>query len=202
MGTWPTPIFAADFPHAPQHLPALREIILDHEADPGTANFGGIDALKSSQKILTWHHPAIDWVKGCIAAAVTDLTRAELGEAADEITHGVQVEGWAVVYREGGSLRPHRHHDSAWSGVLYIEVPDPCLDEGTDAGYLQLLDPRTGAVARDASSGSFRIQPRPGRMIAFPGWVTHSVTATVHGGGLRIALAWNVAYDKTWTGMS
>jgi hypothetical protein len=95
-----------DLPALPGRYQVLRV--------PGTANFGGIDALKSSQKILTWHHPAIDWVKGCIAAAVTDLTRAELGEAADEITHGVQVEGWAVVYREGGSLRPHRHHDSAW----------------------------------------------------------------------------------------
>lgn len=39
-------------------------------------------------------------------------------------------------------------------------------------------------------------------MVAFPGWLPHSVQATATSGSLRICIAWNVAYDKTWSAMS
>jgi uncharacterized protein (TIGR02466 family) len=194
---WGTPVFQADFDGAGQHNPQLRQMILDAEqTDPDAAPFGGINAVKSSQNLLTWDHPAIDWVRARINDAVTALTQAELGEAAREVTCGIQAEAWAVVYRSGGSLRPHTHHDSAWSGVYYVEAGDPASG---DAGYLQLLDPRPAAIARQASAGVQRIRPVPGRMVAFPGWLPHSVQATATGDSLRICIAWNVAYDKTWS---
>ena len=123
---WGTPVFQADFDGAGQHNPQLRQMILDAEkTDPDAALFGGINAVKSSQNLLTWDHPAIGWVRARITDAVTALTSAELGEAAREVTCGIQAEAWAVVYRSGGSLRPHTHHDSAWSGVYYVEAGDP-----------------------------------------------------------------------------
>jgi len=39
-------------------------------------------------------------------------------------------------------------------------------------------------------------------MAAFPGWLPHSVQATATSDSLRICIAWNVAYDKTWSAMS
>ncbi len=87
-----------------------------------------------------------------------------------------------------------------WSGVYYVEAGEAA--SGTDAGYLQLLDPRPGAIARQASGGPERIQPVPGRMVAFPGWLPHSVQATASGDSLRICIAWNVAYDEAWSAMS
>lgn len=195
---WGTPVFQADFEGADQWNPRLREMILDAErTDPDAALFGGINAVKSSQTLLTWDDPAIGWIRARIGDAVTALTLTELGDAAREVTCGIQAEAWAVVYRSGGSLRPHTHHDSAWSGVYYVEAGDP----GTvgDAGYLQLLDPRPAAIARQATSGPSRIQPVPGRMVAFPGWLPHSVQATANSDSLRICIAWNVAYDKTWS---
>jgi uncharacterized protein (TIGR02466 family) len=195
---WGTPVYQADFDGAGRHNPQLREMILAAEKiDPEAALFGGINAVKSSQNLLTWDHPAIDWIQARITDAVTALTAAELGEAAREVTCAVQAEAWAVVYRSGGSLRPHTHHDSAWSGVYYVEAGDP--GSGSDAGYLQLLDPRPAAIARQASVGVRRIRPVPGRMVAFPGWLPHSVQATATGDSLRICIAWNVAYDKTWS---
>jgi uncharacterized protein (TIGR02466 family) len=201
LNMWRTPIYQADCPNASDHLPALRELILEAEKnDTDAANFGGIDAIKSSQELLTWQHPAVDWIKAQIMAAVTALTETTLGEAAREVTgHGIHAEAWAVVYRGGGSLRPHTHHDSAWSGVLYVAAD---AEAGAEAGYLQMLDPRPAAIARQASSGVVRIQPIPGRMVAFPGWLPHSVKATATGSDLRIAVAWNVAYDENWTGMA
>jgi uncharacterized protein (TIGR02466 family) len=176
-------------------------MILEAEAtDPEAALFGGINATKSSQDLLRWEHPAITWIRDRIGDAVTALTRAELGDAASEVTHGINAEAWAVVYRSGGSLRPHTHHDSVWSGVYYVAACD--TDAGTDAGYLQLLDPRPAAVAVQATSGPERIRPVPGRMVAFPGWLPHSVQATADSDAQRICVAWNVAYDKTWSAMS
>ncbi|MGH3867795.1 MAG: TIGR02466 family protein [Pseudonocardiaceae bacterium] len=198
---WRTPVYQADLDGASEINISLREMILDAEkTDAEAANFGGIDAIKSSQGILHWQHPAIDWLKSRIMDAVTALTSDVLGDAASEVTQGVLAEGWAVVYRGGGSLRPHTHHDSAWSGVYYVS--SGASDGGGDAGYLQLLDPRPAAIARQASQGVVRIQPVPGRMVAFPGWLPHSVQATLSGGGLRICIAWNAAYDKAWSAMS
>jgi uncharacterized protein (TIGR02466 family) len=194
---WGTPVYQADFPDAGRYNPALRQMILAAEkTDPDAALFGGISAVKSSQNLLTWDLPAIEWVRSKITAAVTALAQAELGDAAREVTCGIQAEAWAVVYRSGGSLRPHTHHDSAWSGVYYVEAGDP--EAGHGAGYLQLLDPRPAAIARGASPGVERVRPAPGRMVAFPGWLPHSVQATAAGDSLRICIAWNVAYDKTW----
>ena len=201
MMAWGTPIYTADFPEGPAYNEQLRAMILKaEEADPEAALFGGINAIKSSQDLLRWDHPAISWFRDRISDAVAALTRGELGDAAYEVTHGINAEAWAVVYRSGGSLRPHTHHDSVWSGVYYVAAGDTA--GGTDAGYLQLLDPRPAAVAVRATSGPERIRPVPGRMVAFPGWLPHSVQATADGNALRICIAWNVAYDKAWSAMS
>ena len=201
MTCWGSPLYVADIPDAAHQIQVMRRLILDRTAsDPEASNFGVITATKANQDILKWEDPVIDWFKARIADAVTALTRAALGEAADEVNQEVIAEAWTVVYAEGGSLRPHTHHDSAWSGVFYVESGDG--GDSGDAGYLQLLDPRPAAVARFASPGSYRVEPRPGRMVAFPGWLPHSVQATLTGGGRRICIAWNVAYDKDWAGMS
>ncbi|TCJ36581.1 TIGR02466 family protein [Parafrankia sp. BMG5.11] len=195
--SWSTPIYQADLPGADHINQMLKPLILDAEQkDPHAALFGGIDAIKSCQDILRWGLPETAWLSQQISHAVTALTVDVLGDAAAEVTQGILAEAWAVVYRGGGSLRPHTHHDSAWSGVYYVDAG------GTDAGHLQMLDPRPAAVARGTSSGAVRTEPRPGRMVAFPGWLPHSVQATLPDGGLRIAVAWNVAYDKTFAAMS
>ncbi len=174
---WGTPVYLADFDGASRWNPELREMILAAEqTDPDAALFGGINAIKSSQTILTWDHSAIEWVRARITEAVMALTRAELGEAAREVTSGIQAE------------------------VYYVEAGEP--GGSSDAGYLQLLDPRPAAIARQASGGVHRIRPVPGRMAAFPGWLPHSVQATATSDSLRICIAWNVAYDKTWSAMS
>jgi uncharacterized protein (TIGR02466 family) len=200
MSLWKSPLYLADLPGASEFNKTLRDLILTRTVtDPEASNFGVISATKANQDILSWEHPAVDWFKTQIMEAVSALTTAVLGGAASEVTQGVIAEAWTVVYAEGGSLRPHTHHDSAWSGVYYVESGDA---GGTgDAGYLQLLDPRPAAIARESSQGVFRVEPTPGRMVAFPGWLPHSVQATLTGGGRRICIAWNVAYDKDWTGM-
>lgn len=205
LNAWTTPIYTAMVDGYADHNPILRDLILKAEPeDPDAANFGGIAAIKSSQDILCWDHPSIDWLKAGLARAEKAMMHAVLGDAAQEVVANTLAEGWAVVYREGGSLRPHTHHDSVWSAVYYVSSgsdPDSEEPEG-EAGYLQMLDPRPAAIARGTAGPVLRIAPVPGRIVAFPGWLPHQVSATVHGEGLRICTAFNIAYDKeTWTGM-
>ncbi|TMR04202.1 hypothetical protein ETD83_08950 [Actinomadura soli] len=198
---WRTPVYQADCTGAAQHLPALRELVLD--ADKNGAQSGAVNVIKSAPTMLTWKHPSIDWLGHQISVAGRALARAVLGEAADEIDdHDIVTEAWAVICRPGRPLRPHTRHDSAWSGLLSIATdPDPHPDGDSDAGYLHMLDPRPAAVTRAASPGAVHYCPVPGRMIAFPGWQAHWMKATTTRSRLRIAIAWNITYHQhgSWT---
>ncbi|MFI0367229.1 putative 2OG-Fe(II) oxygenase [Actinomadura sp. 1N219] len=198
---WRTPVYQADCAGAAEHLPNLRTLILEaEEADRRKAADGGITVIKSSQTLLSWSHPSIDWLRHQISVAGQSLAHAVMGEAADEIgDDDVHAEAWAVVCRAGDSLRPHTRHDSAWSGVLSVAA-EPSGD--SDAGYLRMLDPRPAAMSRTASPGPVSYSPVPGRMIAFPGWQAHWMRATAADSRLRIAIAWNIAYHERWSRVS
>lgn len=195
---WRTPVYQADCTGAADHLPRLRELVLDAErADERAVARGGTAMIKSSQAMLGWDDPAIDWLRRQIGIAGETLARAVLGEAAEEIDdRDVHAEAWAVICRPGESLRPHTRHDSAWSGLLSVAA-DPSGDR--DAGDLYLLDPRPAATGRSVSPGPVRYSPVPGRMIAFPGWQAHWMRATVADSRLRIAVAWNITYHGPWS---
>ena len=201
ISSWPTPLYVAD--QAEQTSPEqvaemngqLRRLILDAEAcDERAFDSGMIGAQKSSIDLLRWSHPAVEWLRGRILAAVQDLTRDTLGGQADQAArYPVLAEGWAVVYHQGASHKQHTHHDAAWSGTYYVTTGGV---DG-DAGHLQFLDPRPAAIARGASTGVISIRPRPGLLVAFPSWLPHSVKATLNeSGDPRIGVAFNVAYDK------
>ncbi|TDB87674.1 hypothetical protein E1264_14000 [Actinomadura sp. KC216] len=198
---WRTPVYQADCTGAAEHLPHLKELVLEAEdADRQAAAAGRARPIASSQTMLTWRHPSIDWLRRQIGIAGDALARAVLGEAADEIRDDdVSIEAWALVCRPGDPLRPHTRHDSAWSGLLSVDA-DPSGD--SDAGYLRLLDPRPAAVQRTSSPGPVGHIPVPGRMIAFPGWQAHWMRATAADSRLRIAIAWNIAYHERWSRVS
>lgn len=84
---------------------------------------------------------------------------------------------WAMVNREGHSVRAHLHPNSLYSGVMYLTAPE-------GSGAIAFLDPRAGAQVllpplRDPTTGHAcgRIlrQPRPGLLLLFPAWLWHEV---------------------------
>lgn len=191
---WPVPVYTEDFPDAADHNRALAELILTEQAaqDKPVILAGGLDAHKSSEDILTRDHPSIAWLRARILGAVTAMTTDVLGDIGRRIPARPIAEGWAVTYAEGASLLPHVHHSTTIGGVYYI---DPgTIGSDRDAGFLQLLDPRPAAIARAASTGAVRIAPAAGRMVAFPGWLSHQVRATASKDRLRICIAFNVGF--------
>ncbi|MGW2541297.1 TIGR02466 family protein [Kitasatospora sp. NPDC001574] len=202
IALWPTPIYEANQAELTDEQTVarmnreLREIILDAEAkDAGAFTFGTIGAQKSSIDILRWDHPAVDWLRGRILAAVRDLNRDTLGDLAEKVTYPLIAEGWAVVYHQGASHQLHTHHDSVWSGTYYISTGG--VDQDL-AGHLQMIDPRPAAIARHIGDPVHNVAPYPGLLVAFPSWLPHSVRATLsEGSDPRICVAFNVGYDLT-----
>jgi uncharacterized protein (TIGR02466 family) len=104
---------------------------------------------------------------------------------------------WANVSPPGASNQMHAHPGCVWSAVYYV-------DDGGDAktGKLVLHDPRfpmnrmaapdlVFAVEGETEEMKFEADPEPGKLIAFPSWLMHSVQP--HSGPReRISIAINI----------
>jgi uncharacterized protein (TIGR02466 family) len=104
------------------------------------------------------------------------------------------VDVWANVSGSGNFNMPHIHGGSFWSCVYYVQ-----LGEGT-GGQLVLHDPRMPGLRMHAPGVRFKgiepevravIEPKPGLMVLFPAWLSHSVEPW-EGNGNRISMAMNI----------
>ncbi len=100
---------------------------------------------------------------------------------------------WAMVNREGHSVRAHLHPNSLFSGVVYLAAPEDC-------GAIAFLDPRSGAqvllppllpAAGAYATGRILRQPQPGLMFLFPGWLWHEVERS-RSSQPRICVSFNI----------
>ena len=106
-----------------------------------------------------------------------------------------RLEGWGNLATSGAYHSIHSHPNAAWSGVYYVTGnPDPNYDEHPFSGKLELLDPRPGASLRYEAGtnmyGRFLINPQPGQIVIFPGWLQHQVHP-YFGSQERITIAFN-----------
>ena len=175
---------------------ALRTAILARrDADPGISrsNLGG---WHSDTEMLAWAgEPARR-----LALATLQLCGAhthDKGMRAGPPRFEMGLEMWANVSPPGASNQMHAHPGCVWSAVYYV-------DDGGDAdgGKLVLHDPRFPmnrmaapdlVFAADGAMEEMRVEiaPEPGKLVAFPAWLMHSVKA--HAGARdRISVALNV----------
>lgn len=183
---WPTTIYQQTLPGHASMNEKLRAAILVHEAADQSRSLGVVKARKSSPDLLRWNTLETAWLTEAISDAIDAVSDQTAHASPPRTAHA-----WAVVYQPGGSHEIHGHHDSAWSGVYYVNAdPDPAA-----GGTIDLFDPRATMLARHAGAGSasVRIHPYPGLMLVFPSWLLHSV-APVTGDQLRICIAFNVKF--------
>lgn len=174
----------------------LRAVIVQKRAaDPGIArsNLGG---WHSDTEMLQWGgEPARR-----LALATLQLCGAythDKGMQGATPRFEMGLEMWANVSPPGASNQMHAHAGCVWSAVYYV-------DDGGDpeGGKLILHDPRfpmNRMAAPDlvfAADGAmeelrFEMTPEPGKLIAFPSWLMHSVRAH-RGVRDRISIALNV----------
>jgi uncharacterized protein (TIGR02466 family) len=190
---WGTPFLRRMTDAPPGYNQELVDIIRQAQNEAPGTTAGVVDAQKSRSDLLRWEHPVIEALRDWIVQAALDLNarvdagRNPRGEEVDMVA-----EAWAVVYREWGYHTMHAHHDSAWSGVYYVDVGD----SSEHAGTVEFLDPRSAAIARQPDRAPLHtVVPEAGLLIAFPSWLRHWVTP--HGGSRdRICVAFNVGFAR------
>jgi uncharacterized protein (TIGR02466 family) len=136
------------------------------------------------------------------ASAPFDRLADVLAEAADAYLDALGLvptrlhltELWANISRSGGSHAAHAHPNSFLSAVYFLTVPP-------GAGALQFVDPRPQAqvLSVEVRAPSLRnarlvgVEPKAGRLVVFPSWLTHRVDVTAAGDGeARVTLAANL----------
>lgn len=89
---------------------------------------------------------------------IIDFAIELLEEGLDPVPQGnfYATDCWGAIYKRGGETLPHAHHPALWSFCYYVDASEECA-------------PLVFPTAERA------IQPEPGLIIIFPGWVTHMV---------------------------
>ena len=100
---------------------------------------------------------------------------------------------WANINPPGGMNRAHQHPNSLWSGVYYVKALP-------NSGHLKVEDPRAAASMsrprqKEGPTPSrlwreTHFDPKPGRLIMFPAWLTHCVDPN-NSNDIRISISFN-----------
>jgi uncharacterized protein (TIGR02466 family) len=101
---------------------------------------------------------------------------------------------WANVNPSGGRNSPHTHPNNFLSAVYYVAIPE-------GEGRIVFEDPRPQAfvmmppVERHGphNSNTVTFAVKPGRLVLFPAWLTHSVPVN-RSGAERISVAINLMF--------
>jgi uncharacterized protein (TIGR02466 family) len=191
--TFGTPICSYLWPESDALNSALRHIILQKEkSDPSIArsNVGG---WHSKPDLFLWQDDAVKMLKDRVTSCALDMTR--LATASEHPrTVNLRADCWANISRRGHYNSVHDHPGSMWSGAYYVSSGDPDGDNPFN-GKLELLDPRAGVnmlgLGQAAFAGRCLVDPLPGLMVIFPGWLKHMVHP-FFGPGDRISASFNV----------
>ena len=194
-----TPIYRRLWPDAEAVNEGLLRIALEREKTDPSAGRSNVNGWHSSDDVFEWPYPEITTLRGWVAEAIRDMTNFALE---GETRHPLDVEmgggAWFNLCRNGGYNKIHNHPECSWSGVYYVCLGDAHADAPPDAGRIEFLDPRMGAMmltpTGPSASPKLRIDPTPGLMMVFPCWLYHYVNP-FQGDGTRLSLAFNIRLD-------
>ncbi len=196
-GLFETTVLQNDFDKVDAINISLKKAIQEREAStPG---------MKRSNARMTWHsnYDMKDWC----GDAFHDLIRmfndqftlmAQVFGAVPGSDMKLNITPWAMVQHEGDYATPHTHPNAHFASVYYV---DPGVRPGKypESGKLELFDPRGAAQAMTVPGLSFvqrsLVEPKAGRMVTFPAWLSHMVHPST-GGGERIAISANCRITK------
>jgi uncharacterized protein (TIGR02466 family) len=179
---------------------ALNRRIVDHvasrearEASLGMSNVGG---WHSPPDLLDADDPAIVELRARVAKCLQSmLANTSFSDVAAD--RRMRITAWANVARDGAYNAVHNHTPAVYSGVYYASIGDP-PPEGSRDGLIEFVDPRPGphggALPTHALHAPLVIDPEPGMLVIFPGWLLHYVHP-YRGATPRISIAFNLWLD-------
>jgi uncharacterized protein (TIGR02466 family) len=154
-----------------------------------------------------WHsHNLAGRPEACfrnLLQCIVTRVRETVESLAKEKGHGlptmrVGAHAWAMVMRNGDYTIPHDHSEVHWATVYYADAGDADELAHPASGLLALLDPRHGGRPMPGLENllgtTFTVLPRTGRLVVFPGWLTHYVHV-YRGHRPRVSISCNVVFE-------
>jgi len=186
---FPTPVIVDDVPGGAEFNDALIAAILARRSTRSGVKLSNRGGWQSARDFSSWAGgPGERLIEHALGLAS--------GHTVSKAPEGPQwtVDVWANVNEPGDYNMPHTHGGTFWSCVYYVKI------DGQAGGELVLHDPRMPALRMHAPHLRFKdcgaeirtkLVPKAGRMVLFPGWLSHSVEPW-EGAGERISVAMNI----------
>ena len=207
LSLFETPVYSMLIPDHAALDEALREIILARRANVQGVMISNVGGWQSRQDMMGWGGSAA----ATLAAHITRLCNGVVSRMHAPDDPGVEwsCEMWANVNEHGNSNQSHWHPGAFLSAVYYVDNGYAGSSNPALGGELVFIDPRmpylrmrTPDLRHSGADGTADEQetwmrPRPGLLVAFPSFLSHSVRP-YHGNGARISIAINmIAQEQT-----
>jgi uncharacterized protein (TIGR02466 family) len=190
---FPTPMLRHEMEDAEKLNAALRKAILKRASEKPSQPKNNVGGWRSGEDLLSWPLKEVAAIKTAINKAVAQLTQLTMGVSGKHIRGEVNVTAWATVCGKGDYVKPHIHPLSTWSGVYFVSGEEEVKDH-PESGVVEFLDPRSGTdilqTPGQPFGQTFKVPPKPGVLIAHPGWLSHFVNP-YQGKGERITIGFN-----------
>lgn len=169
---FPTPVYRYEV----ANYQKINEALLPHIRQYQETNSGiqGSNILGYHSDSDLHFKPEFNEISQTICEAMTQVEKTE------ELTQSCElVNLWFNVNPPHSHNANHTHPRCDWSGVYYVQTPEK-------SGLLHLDDPRDRAHSTQPKRKSDReishtlwrnvyYQPKPGMLLFFPSWLSHSV---------------------------
>lgn len=171
----------------------LLEHIAEREAREPSRGLSNIGGWHSEANFLEAADPAVRELRKSVSACVLEMLDLTRHKPLPN-DQSLRVTAWANVARAGSYNAIHNHTPALYSGVYYAGVGDPA-PEGSRDGMIEFVDPRPGPhggpLPTHAFNAPLMIDPEPGMLLMFPGWLLHYVHP-YRGTTPRVSIAFNV----------
>lgn len=202
LSIYPTPVYNFHWNDTHDLNQALKDVVLQQESESQGLKRSNVGGWHSETGIFDSSHPCVKELRDRIGIHVAELFQAVSSDdrQRDKFNHPI-IDGWANVLRFGQYNSLHSHPNAFWSGVYYIAgCPNSDVEDAHPfSGKLEFVDPRPGASLNYTEGtnlyGRFLVNPIPGQLLMFPGWLQHHVHP-YFGESERISIAFNVTVNS------
>ena len=199
---FPTWILRVDYPFAGTSLKEIAQLAYDTQKSDPAGNEWSIGNYGLG---YTSYGSQIEIGKCPVIATLAAFFLAQAENYARHISVDLSMVSlamgkiWLNINPKHSYHGEHMHSDAFISGVYYIQTPHA-------SGNTLFRDPRAAtafcrlpfAENTPRNANAITVNPRPGLLIMFPGWLTHSVEQN-HSDDDRISLAFNIKLEDLKT---
>jgi len=195
--TFGTPLLRRVWPNSASVNDGICRLALAREREGAGIVLSNVGGWHSHPDFLDAPDPAVQTLRQWIRDAVLEVTQIVYGDKKPNMTVALEGVGWVNVVRRGAFHKMHNHPGATWSGVYYAATGSDDAGAPSESGVIEFLDPRMAPALTPLpgppTSPTLGIQPLPGLMLVFPGWLYHAVNQYT-GDGVRISVAFNANF--------